>query len=544
MPVSESGVRFGIAWSSGPFGFPPRNRLLSVAIVIVRGVWHSPQWATARTRYSPRGTPALGADAGRVSRGANAANHAGRNTDSKSGTEMRLGCFARFTGGTLFRNTTSALRSCRHPVEDGIRMHGQQPVAVGPTAEPRGRDDLFVGPGADARHPIRRDVARVHRAEGPIVAPPARIGRLSLRGVAAAAAGGAEHVAAALDLLLARLRRGGVGMEPEQRQSDGTDEQSDARAGRAHQPTNPLAGPLVPAGGGRGGHEATLHDQRVLAGVVVIPAATPGHAEVERLVQRDRRVVARAHLEDDHADVAGARLCEETSEQIAGDAAAPVRGVNRDIRDVELVGDLPDADVADDRPAIPNDVAACHAVLLDLVEEGAARPGHGERGPLDRQDLVEVPGAHQINGAWLHDAEAPLGRVADRVAPARRRRRCRRVGAARVPAWPRTPARARGAGPAGGARAASPRRRRRRPPAGSAHRDARPAPRATARGSPTRDAARRRRGDSAWRTPRHAAPGARRTRAAPPMAPWPPWRRAWARRRSAVPGPGPGPWPC
>src|SRR2546430_11919772 len=99
MPVSGSGVMFGIAWSSGPFGFPPRNRLLSVAIVIVRGVWHSPQWATARTRYSPRGTPALGADAGGVSRGAHAANHAGRNPDSKGGTVTRFGWVARLTGG-------------------------------------------------------------------------------------------------------------------------------------------------------------------------------------------------------------------------------------------------------------------------------------------------------------------------------------------------------------------------------------------------------------------------------------------------------------
>src|SRR3989442_9914933 len=55
-------------------------------MVMVRGVWHSPQWATARTRYSPLGTPAVGAAAGGVSRGANAASHAGRNTDSNSGT--------------------------------------------------------------------------------------------------------------------------------------------------------------------------------------------------------------------------------------------------------------------------------------------------------------------------------------------------------------------------------------------------------------------------------------------------------------------------
>ena len=78
---------------------------------MVRGVWHSPQWATARTRYSPLGTPAVGAAAGGVSRGANAASQAGRNTDSNSGTVMRLGCLARLTGVTVRRNATRAFRS-------------------------------------------------------------------------------------------------------------------------------------------------------------------------------------------------------------------------------------------------------------------------------------------------------------------------------------------------------------------------------------------------------------------------------------------------
>src|SRR5207244_1379725 len=178
-PVSGSGVMFGIAWSSGPFGLPPRNRLLSVAIVIVRGVWHSPQWATARTRYSPRGTPAAGADGGGVSRGANAASQAGRNTDSKNGTVIRLRWLARFTGGT-------------------------------------------------------------------------------------------EDVASAGDLLLAGLRRGGVGANTHQRHDDGTGEQDRSGAGTAHRPTNPLPGPPVPAGGGRGGRQTGFHDQRVLAGVVVV----------------------------------------------------------------------------------------------------------------------------------------------------------------------------------------------------------------------------------------------------------------------------------
>ena len=47
---------------AGRFWFPARNRVLSTAIVMVRGVWHSPQWATARVRYSPRATPDVAAE--------------------------------------------------------------------------------------------------------------------------------------------------------------------------------------------------------------------------------------------------------------------------------------------------------------------------------------------------------------------------------------------------------------------------------------------------------------------------------------------------
>src|SRR5437773_1306074 len=101
----------GTSESSGPFGFPARNRELSVAMVMVRGVWHSPQWATARTRYSPRATPVVGAEVGAVSRGANAASHVGRNTLSKSGTVIFLGGVARFTGGSVRRYATTARRS-------------------------------------------------------------------------------------------------------------------------------------------------------------------------------------------------------------------------------------------------------------------------------------------------------------------------------------------------------------------------------------------------------------------------------------------------
>src|SRR5258706_15784377 len=97
MPVSRSGVMFGIAWSSGPLFVPARKRLVSEAIVIVRGVWHSPQCPTAFTRYSPRPAPVVGAFGGGVSRGAKAASQAGRKTDSNSGTSF-LGWFCLLTG--------------------------------------------------------------------------------------------------------------------------------------------------------------------------------------------------------------------------------------------------------------------------------------------------------------------------------------------------------------------------------------------------------------------------------------------------------------
>src|SRR6185436_9988362 len=102
---------FGIAWSSGPLGLPARNRLLSVAIVMVRGEWHSPQCPTARTRYSPRAVPLVGAFGGGVSFGAKAANQVGRNTDSNSGMVIFLGWLARLIGGVVRRNATTAFRS-------------------------------------------------------------------------------------------------------------------------------------------------------------------------------------------------------------------------------------------------------------------------------------------------------------------------------------------------------------------------------------------------------------------------------------------------
>src|SRR4029453_17785132 len=105
---------FGTADPSGPlpFGFPARNRALSVAMVMVRGVWHSPQWDPARVRYSPRGAPDVGADVGGYSRGAKVASHPAREPLSNMGTSLFLARVWRFTGGSDRRYATTSFRSC------------------------------------------------------------------------------------------------------------------------------------------------------------------------------------------------------------------------------------------------------------------------------------------------------------------------------------------------------------------------------------------------------------------------------------------------
>ncbi len=48
--------------------------------------------------------------------------------------------------------------------------------------------------------------------------------------------------------------------------------------------------------------------------------------------------------------------------------------------------------------AVAEHPAPRDAILLDLVEEGAAGPRHPERGALDGDDLFEVLRAHRANG--------------------------------------------------------------------------------------------------------------------------------------------------
>src|SRR5262249_58449789 len=73
-----------------------------------------------------------------------------------------------------------------------------------------------------------------------------------------------------------------------------------------------------------------------------------------------------------------------------GGAPPAALGPDGDVGDVDLVGHLPEAEIADDAALVAHDPAARHAILLDLVEEGPARPRHRERCALDAEDLVEV----------------------------------------------------------------------------------------------------------------------------------------------------------
>src|SRR5262249_58898787 len=68
---------------------------------------------------------------------------------------------------------------------------------------------------------------------------------------------------------------------------------------------NCSARPTVPSSGlaaCRTFGQAHLHDERVLSGVVVIPAAAADHTEPERLVEGERLGVAGPDLEDDEPD--------------------------------------------------------------------------------------------------------------------------------------------------------------------------------------------------------------------------------------------------
>src|SRR5206468_12504625 len=146
-----------------------------------------------------------------------------------------------------------------------------------------------------------------------------------------------------------------------------------------------------------GGLEVGFHDEGVLTRVVVVAAPPADDAEAEGFVEWPRFGVTRADLEDDELEPALSGLLEESPEQGPGEAPPAALRAHRDVGDVDFVGDLPQAQVADHALVLTHDPAAGHPILLHLVEEGAARPRHRERRALDAEDLVEVFGAHAVN---------------------------------------------------------------------------------------------------------------------------------------------------
>src|SRR5262245_32756488 len=67
--------------------------------------------------------------------------------------------------------------------------------------------------------------------------------------------------------------------------------------------------------------ERGLHDQGVLAGVVVVAAPSPDHPEAERLVERPCLGGARPDLQDDESQRAVARVLQRAAEERGAEAA-------------------------------------------------------------------------------------------------------------------------------------------------------------------------------------------------------------------------------
>ena len=176
-----SGVMFGTGSPSGPFGVPPRNRVLSVAMRHARAACGTRRSGPPRAPGTPRAPrPRSARVGGGVSRGAKAASQAGRNTLSNSGTRdllRRVGAVHRRDGPEEGDQGPQVLLG--HAVEHRVRVHRDQPLAVRPPAEADRGDDLLIRPAADPRLLVGRDVRGVDGAERPVVLPSARCSRAS-----------------------------------------------------------------------------------------------------------------------------------------------------------------------------------------------------------------------------------------------------------------------------------------------------------------------------------------------------------------------------
>src|SRR5262245_18117759 len=142
--------------------------------------------------------------------------------------------------------------------------------------------------------------------------------------------------------------------------------------------------------------EDGLHDQRILTGVVVVPASPPHDPEAEGLVQRAGLDVARPDLEDHEPHRAPPGVVEHRAQETPADTAPASRWMHGDVGAVHLISDLPDADIPDVAVLLPHHITVRHPVLFDLVEKGPPGPGHGERGALNGEHLVEIDRSHPL----------------------------------------------------------------------------------------------------------------------------------------------------
>src|SRR2546426_6895021 len=116
--------------------------------------------------------------------------------------------------------------------------------------------------------------------------------------------------------------------------------------------------------------EACLHDEGVFPGVEVVAAPATDDLESKAAIERDGGGIARTHLEEGQGRAPGHALRESGDEDGAAHAAkAPLR-MHGEGGDVDLVTDLPEAEISDHPTSRAHDRAARHAILLDLVAEG------------------------------------------------------------------------------------------------------------------------------------------------------------------------------
>ena len=108
--VSRAGVMFGIRPSPDGFGAPASHRDRSSPPNAFRGVWHSPQWASASARYRPCSISGVGA--GITQSGpAKRSFHAPTPARIEYGNDSSCGWLGAGLAGSVSRKAASETRS-------------------------------------------------------------------------------------------------------------------------------------------------------------------------------------------------------------------------------------------------------------------------------------------------------------------------------------------------------------------------------------------------------------------------------------------------